>query len=179
MRNEMINYLKNILEEREKLFDADEEEMLVPGEGEGDDEEQTPTDGEETPTDGEETPEETPEAPAAAEGTDHAAAAREKLSVDLENFGYIEYLEKVAKGEVAEAGEILKNGYPEAFPAEDVDSNEKIKVGAAKANAELGIDHSVEEADTEFGAEEESCQCCGAAKTPDVPSSLGLGSEGV
>ena len=169
MRNEMINYLKNILEEREKLFDADEEEMLVPGEGEGDDEEQTPTDGEETPTDGEETP----EAPAAAEGTDHAAAAREKLSVDLENFGYIEYLEKVAKGEVAEAGEILKNGYPEAFPAEDVDSNEKIKKGAAKANAELGIDHSVEEAETEFGADDD------VMKTPDVPSSLGAGSEGV
>ena len=66
--------------------------------------------------------------------------AKTVIKKDLEQFGYIEYMEKIAKGDKEAAEEVLSKGYVEVFPADDLDSNEKIKKGASKAKEELGIE---------------------------------------
>ena len=151
MRNEAINLVRTLLEsscDREKIFDDEnEEEMLdTPETDEGDVEDvETPEDSDEgdvedvEPTEEPEEGGEESEEPETEEA-DYVELAKEKLTDDLEKFGYIEYLEKMAKGNKEEADEILQNGYLEIYAETDEESNDAIKRGAEKAKEELGIE---------------------------------------
>jgi len=93
---------------------------------------------EENPEEPKEEPKE--EKPEDDKGAKYTASAKEVLSKDLEQFGYVEYLEKIGKGDMEAAQQVVDKGYPEVFSADDLESNEKIKKGALKAKEELGIE---------------------------------------